>query len=98
MRVRITDPEKLRAIVRAMSPVYHVSPDDAPTLIIHGDADKLVPLQQSELIVEAFKKAGVEAKLVVKPGAGHGWPTIVLDFKTIADWFDDHLKAPGKAA
>ena len=96
LHVRVADPEKLRAIAREISPVTHVSPDDPPTLIIHGDADQLVPLQQSELMVEKLKAAGVEAKLIIKPGAGHGWPTIPLDMKTIADWFDSHLKAPSK--
>ena len=53
--------------------------DDAPTLIIHGDADELVPLQQSELIIAKFKEAGVPAELVVKKGAGHGWATMLVD-------------------
>ena len=69
----ITDPKRLEEIARQISPVSHVSPDDPPTLIIHGDQDRLVPLQQSELIVEKLKKAGVETNLVVKKGAGHGW-------------------------
>ena len=50
-------------------------------------------LQQSELICEKFKEAGVPCELVVKKGAGHGWPTIFEDFKTIADWFDKYLAA-----
>jgi hypothetical protein len=33
--------------------------------------------------------------LVVKPGAGHGWPTILQDIAAFGDWFDDHLKKPG---
>jgi acetyl esterase/lipase len=93
--VPVTDPEKLRAIAREISPVSHVSADDPPTLIVHGDADPLVPLQQSESIVEKLKAAGVEAKLVVKPGAGHGWPTLLQDMAAFADWFDDHLKKTG---
>ncbi len=88
------DLETREKICREMSPVYHVTGDDAPTLIIHGDADQLVPLQQSELIMEKFKEASVPAELVVKKGGGHGWPTIMADFKTIADWFDKYLKAP----
>ncbi len=84
-------------ICKAMSPIYHVTKDDAPTLIIHGDADKLVPLQQSEVIMEKFKEAGVPCELVVKKGGGHGWPTILVDFKTIADWFDKYLAAPATA-
>jgi acetyl esterase/lipase len=89
--VPVTDPERLREIARQISPVSHVSADDPPTLIIHGDADPLVPLQQSELIVEKLKGAGVATKLVVKPGAGHGWLTMTQDMNTIADWFDQHL-------
>ncbi len=96
MWVPITDSEKLLTLTRAISPAYQVSPDDAPTLIIHGDADKLVPLQQSTLIVDKLKAAGVENKLVVKPGAGHGWLTMAADMETIADWFDAHLKPSEK--
>jgi len=91
--VNVTDPEKLRGIVRAISPVSHVTPDDAPTLIIHGDTDRLVPIQQSESIVAKLKEAGVDAKLVVKPGAGHGWLSMLQDMNALADWFDAHLKA-----
>jgi dipeptidyl aminopeptidase/acylaminoacyl peptidase len=90
--VSVTDPEKLRTITRAISPIYYVSADDPPTLIIHGDADRLVPLQQSESIVEKLKAAGVETKLIVKRGAGHGWPTMAQDMTQIVDWFDEHLK------
>ncbi len=71
--VDVTDEAKIVEIGKTISPINHVSADDPPTLIIHGDADKLVPIQQAEIIVEKLKEAGVEAKLVVKPGAGHGW-------------------------
>ncbi len=89
----VSDPEKRREILRKVSPANHVSADDAPSLIYHGDADALVPLQQSEAIVEKFKTAGVDAKLVVKKGAGHGWLSMVKDMEAFADWFDQHLKA-----
>jgi acetyl esterase/lipase len=91
--VPITDVGRILAIGRQISPVYHVSPDDPPTLIIHGDADKLVPIQQAELIVDKLKAAGVESKLVVKKGEAHGWKDWHKDMATIADWFDGHLKA-----
>ena len=92
--VPITDPKRLQEIARQISPVSHVTPDDPPTLIIHGDADRLVPLQQSELIVEELKKAGVETNLVVKKGAGHGWLGLDKDLNQLADWFDKYLKKP----
>jgi acetyl esterase/lipase len=90
--VPIVDESERRRIGKAISPVYHVSPDDPPILIIHGDADKLVPIQQAERIVTLLKDAGVPAKLVVKPGAGHGWADLPKDIETIADWFDEQLK------
>jgi acetyl esterase/lipase len=90
--VLITDEDRRQAIGKEISPIYHVTPDDAPTLIIHGDADKLVPIQQAETIIRKLKDAGVTAELVVKPGAGHGWPGMEKDMVTIADWFDRNLK------
>ncbi|WP_165244043.1 alpha/beta hydrolase [Paludisphaera soli] len=91
--VPITDEAKLREKARAISPITHVSPDDPPVLMIHGDADDLVPLQQSESIAAKLKEAGVANELIVRPGAGHGWPTLFEDLPLFADWFDEHLKA-----
>jgi acetyl esterase/lipase len=93
----ITDEAKILEIARQISPVNHVSSDDPPTLIIHGDADTLVPIQQAELILDKLKSAGVETKLVVKKGAAHGWPDLLKDNVTIADWFDTHLKSHREA-
>jgi acetyl esterase/lipase len=89
--VPVTDEAKIREIGRQISPINHVTADDAPTLILHGDADKLVPIQQSEAIIAKFKEVGVPAKLVVKPGAGHGWPDLANDMPLLADWFDQYL-------
>ncbi len=94
---RITDEAKILEIGKKISPINHVSSDDPPTLIIHGDADKLVPIQQAELIVAKLKDAGVEAKLVVKPGASHGWAGLDKDISILADWFDSHLKPSADA-
>lgn len=90
--VEVEGEEKVNEIGRKIAPISHVSDDDPPTLIIHGDADKLVPIQQAEIIVEKLKEAGVEAKLVVKPGASHGWADLGEDLSRFADWFDQHLK------
>ena len=87
----ITDEARIIAIGKEISPFYHASKDDPPTLIIHGDADQLVPIQQAELIIDKLKKEGVEAKLVVKKGGSHGWPDLLNDMTIIADWFDQHL-------
>lgn len=59
--------------VKSVSPLYHVTQDDAPTLLVHGDQDQLVPLVHSQKIVEEFKKAGVQHRLIVVKGAAHGF-------------------------
>jgi acetyl esterase/lipase len=79
---------------RKASPVTYVTPDDPPFLIMHGDADKLVPLEQSEVLADALKKAGVEVTFIVHKGAGHGGPAFNApeSRKQIEEFFDKHLK------
>jgi len=55
------------------SPITYVSKDAPPFLIMHGDRDRTVPFNQSELLYAALKKAGVDATLVPMKGAGHGF-------------------------
>lgn len=88
---RITDEAKRKEIGRQISPVYHVTEKSAPTLIVHGDADFLVPIQQAELLMEKLKAAKVPCELVVKKGAGHGGKEFAGEGKTLVDWFDKHL-------
>jgi acetyl esterase/lipase len=89
--VLVVDEAKRQEIGRQISPVYHVSVDDPPTFIMHGDADPLVPLQQSRLIIEKLKEVQVPCELVVKPGGTHPWPDIAADIPQLADWFDKYL-------
>jgi acetyl esterase/lipase len=55
------------------SPIVHVSADDPPTLLIHGDKDDLVPVSNSKIIYEAFQKNNVKTQLIIIEGAGHGF-------------------------
>src|SRR5262245_24636081 len=55
------------------SPIVHVSPDDPPTLLIHGDKDELVPVSNSKIIYEAFQKNNVKSQLIIIEGAAHGF-------------------------
>lgn len=95
---RITDEAKILEIGRQISPIEHVSPDDPPILILHGDADKLVPIQQAQILVEKLAQAGVQSRLITKPGAAHGWPGLIDDMQVIRQWFDEHLMPAGEAA
>ena len=63
-----------QALARSASPFYFVSKTAAPFLILHGDKDPLVPLQQSKILAVALTADGVEATLQIVPGGGHGGP------------------------
>lgn len=61
-----------KRLARAASPISYVSSDDAPMLLVHGDADPLVPFNQSEILHAALRKAGTSATLVRVRDGGHG--------------------------
>jgi len=78
--------------VKIANPITYITSDDPPFLIMHGDKDRRVPFNQSELLYEALKKANVKATMYKIKGAGHGGfsqPTIL---KTVQDFFDQQLK------
>ncbi len=54
------------------SALYQASADDAAFLILHGDADEGVPIDQSKRLHAALSEAGAESHLIIYPGAGHG--------------------------
>jgi arylsulfatase A-like enzyme/dienelactone hydrolase len=59
-------------LARQVSTLHQVSPDDPPFLILHGDRDPEVPLEQSQRLHAKLQAAGVPSELVVLKGAGHG--------------------------
>ncbi len=86
-------PEGRRSLGREISPINFVSSHLPPILIIHGDADTLVPIQQAESFVKKAQEAGAKnVKLIVRAGQQHGWPEIGTDLTLFADWFDEHLR------
>jgi acetyl esterase/lipase len=80
-------------LAESMSPLLHVSPDDAPTLLVHGDQDGLVKLDNSERILAAFQKEKVPCELLVLKGAGHHFPGEMgkRASEALIKWFDKHL-------
>ncbi|SRR6266508_389764 len=82
------------------SPIVHVSPDDPPTLLIHGDKDDLVPVSNSKIIHEAFRKNNVKTQLIIIEGAGHGFSgddAKKADAAMVA-WFEQTLLGGGSKA
>ena len=92
MYVPVEDSSKRLSIDTLISPAQMVTKDDAPVYIMHGDKDKLVPLQQSKQMEEKLLAAKVPVKLTVKEGADHGWRSMIEDEKEFVLWFDTYLK------
>ena len=63
--------EKDKAKAIAASPIHYVSKDDPPFLIVHGEGDRVIPVEQSQRFYEELRKAGVNATLKILPRVGH---------------------------
>jgi len=89
----VTDSVARTEIGRNISPLYFVTADDPPTFIAHGDADTLVPIYQSQKIIEKFNENNVPCELAVKQGSGHGiWIDMIEYTEKFADWFDKYMQ------
>jgi acetyl esterase/lipase len=80
-------------LMSSVSPILHVSSDDPPTLLVHGDADSLVDVNNSRLMHTTLSGKGVVTDLVVVEGAGHGFQGADATRATSAlvEWFSTHL-------
>ncbi len=85
-----TTDEKLK-LEATLSPITAMTAKMPPTLLIHGDADFLVPLQQSKLVESKLRALNVPVRLDIKPGKGHGWPGMDTEMSIMADWFEKYL-------
>lgn len=100
MRLMARDPETSPQFLkyREASPIHHVSADDPPTLLIHGDKDVGVPIRHSEIMQAKLRAAGVPVELLVIPDGGHGalFPGMAADapdyVRATVKWFDRHLR------
>lgn len=60
-------------LARAASPLAYVRGDAPPILLMHGEADLMVPARQSVRLAEALRRAGAPVELELVAGAGHMW-------------------------
>lgn len=82
------------SIAANMSPITHVSSDDPPTMLVHGDADVIVDLNASQIIHAALQTNNVETELVVIKEGAHGWPNPenrARAMESLVGWFETHL-------
>jgi dipeptidyl aminopeptidase/acylaminoacyl peptidase len=77
--------------IAQICPALQVRPGTPPVLLIHGDADPVVPLRQSQKLIAALHKADVPAELIIKRGGGHAWLTMYEEVETMANWFGRQL-------
>jgi acetyl esterase/lipase len=90
--IPIMDREKVRGILKELSPINQVTAQSAPMLFIFGDKDIITTIgTQGTPMLEKLKAVGVPCEIIVKPGLGHSWPGIAKDSESIAAWFDTHL-------
>jgi len=66
-------PTQNPSIYSTSSPINYVSGQSAPTLLLQGDADILVPVNQAYLLNDRLQLAGVTHQLVIYPGEEHGF-------------------------
>jgi len=85
--------EEHKDLARQASPITYVSEGDPSFLLVHGDADNLVPYEQAEMLHDALENAGVDVKLLRIQGGGHGiggrGPEVI---RRVRLFFDRHLQ------
>jgi acetyl esterase/lipase len=65
-------PEDARDLAELASPVSHVDPRDPPLLLLHGDQDPQMPINQAHELQGIYRKLGLDGELAVVHGAAHG--------------------------
>jgi len=93
------DPQDESDWFRPYCPAYNATPEFPPTMLIHGEDDTDVPVEQSIQMAEALAQQGVEHVLQILPGQPHGFDgkglgdTVVVDtFSRILGFLDRHLR------
>ncbi|MEO6725636.1 MAG: prolyl oligopeptidase family serine peptidase, partial [Blastocatellia bacterium] len=69
---------------------------NVPWIVVHGDKDPTVSVEESRKMVKAGKDLGIEIKYIEVPGGDHS-SIAVPAFKDIFDWFDAHKRQPAGA-
>jgi acetyl esterase/lipase len=85
-------------IYRDASPAYYATGGDPPILLMHGDADPLVPFRNLDFMKKALVDAGVSVSVLRIKGGAHFPPFPVNEpdpFQETVRWFDKHLLSQG---
>ena len=90
-RLEPITPGRRTELGRECSPLYCVAKHAAPTFIVHGDADKLIPVRQSRELVAEMKKCDVMCEYLEVKGMGHTSFEALPYLPKLAGWFDKQL-------
>lgn len=83
--------------LKKLSPMYNISKEYPPTLLLHGTSDVDVPYEQSAFMRGALVKEGIEAKLITIPNGEHVFekdfhnPTVQNALMQVIDFLKAHL-------
>ncbi len=82
--------DQAEELAKKASPVYQVDANDPPILIVHGEQDNQVPVNQSLELMAVYKKNSLPVQFEVIPGAGHGGDAF---YKTVGlKWMKEFLE------
>ncbi len=89
-------PDEKPALARLASPVAHVDANDPPLLLIHGDADPQMPIEQSRELLTAYREANRPVEFIVMPGSVHGGKEFydATRLEQVAAFLRSHLDGP----
>lgn len=81
-----------KELAELASPFYQANKKTVSFLIMHGDRDTLVPVEQSKMLHEKLKAAGTDSTLLILEGQGHGFSEETQAFKQVKEFFERTLK------
>ncbi|KAF2094208.1 putative dipeptidyl peptidase IV [Rhizodiscina lignyota] len=86
--------EEQEQVYKARSARFHADKIKAPLLLLQGDADTVVPEEQTRVMEDVMKKQGRKVKVVIFEGEGHGFrkkESIALAIKMEEEWWEETL-------
>lgn len=87
-------PDVVPDLAKLASPVFHVAAGDPPLLLMHGDQDPQMPINQSHELAGAYEAAGLPVRFKVLHGSAHGGPAFTTkeSLQFIDRFLREHLR------
>jgi dipeptidyl aminopeptidase/acylaminoacyl peptidase len=95
------DPEKDRAVYEASSPLKYIRNEHVPLLVLQGERDIRVPIEEAQQVVAILKKEGRVVDAVYYPEEGHGFMKRehqIDELTRSVEWFERYLHNAPKAS